>query len=709
MSAKSSARKALVLSPSASHPQDYGNRNRVFQTTSWLKNAGFEVHFVLYPYESDWVNGVPDSAADMRAAWNSFTVIPPSLTLHAPPAESHHHIDEWWDPQIGVWLQWLFAREAFDVFVVNYTFFSKAFEFAPPTVIKILETHDIFSGRKELFLAHGAEPEFFYTTADQEMLALDRADIIVAIKDVEAEHLRSLTARTVISVPFDVRERPISRRPERLETTQALKVGFIGALNTVNVLNMARFLHRFAKFEGIYVPPPIEILVAGNVCSRLPATSPSVKLLGHVPSVEEYYEDIDVVVAPMAFSTGIKIKVGEALSFGKAVVATRNGFDGFPSTDEFHALESVDDVCRALMRLAFDRERLKALEVHSAFAALLARRRSAAGYESLFRAIGRLSKAIAFVTDQPIWKPETLAQERLAQWAEFCSHMTHVVIVYTGEDAVAPISRGNAHLARNSTIIEAGGDPDTALRTIKDLVQSYVLLDIVISAGGGAGTAIWNGLRGTFGSITLDTWVPELADIAGDEGEHGDIWLAGTSELSGAARGLTTTALRYVPEDLRAWAATAPSSDVLAVLCEPDESDLLGLELLRTVIGCAVTVLGENSNGGKGDLLREVETCRRPRLLLAVGRGRRAAEGCRSLAAGAGIAFVHLSSDQLPMAFVTPDGEVHLCASYADVARLLPEAAAGVENGATEHPGNTGWSSYWRKMFASLGATVVDG
>jgi glycosyltransferase involved in cell wall biosynthesis len=703
MSERPSARKALILSPSASHPQDYGNRNRVFQTTSWLKDAGFAVHFVLYPYESDWVNGVPESAADMRAAWESFTVIPPSMTLHAPPQGEYHEIDEWWDPQIGQWLEWLFAREAFDVFVVNYTFFSKAFEFAPKTVIKILETHDIFSGRKELFLAHGASPEFFYTTPEQEKQALDRADIVVAIKDGEAEHLRALTSRDVVSVPFNVVERPIVRRPERLEREEPLKVGFIGALNTVNVLNMSRFLARFAKCERIYVPPPIEILIAGNVCTQLHPTSPSVKLLGHVPSVAKYYENIDVVVAPMSFSTGIKIKVGEALSFGKAVVATQNGFDGFPSTDEFHSLESVDAVCRAVIKLAFDRERLQVLENRSEIAARLARRRSAAGYGALARTIGRRSKAVVFVTDQPLWRPQTIAQERLAQWAEYCSHATRVVIVYTGEDRIEPFARGSRQLADNSNTVDARGGVDAVLNAIDDVSQSFTILDIVISAGDGTGTAIWNGLRGKYDTVTLDTWVPELARIAGGTtGHQGDIWLHHEKlSVPGASKSVSATALRYLPESLRAWAGTAASNDILAVLCDADGADLRGLAVLDTIAGAGRMVVDDelaDLSSGDSDWLRTLSQRARPGVFLAIGNNMRAVETCRSIAACAEILFLHLSSDRFPLAFVAAEGEIELCRSYGDVALLLNELSAHEQKGASEHPRDTGWSAYWRHL-----------
>ncbi|MGD0191527.1 MAG: glycosyltransferase [Rhizomicrobium sp.] len=690
-------RKALILSPSASHPQDYGNRNRVFQTTSWLKNQGFDIHFVLYPYESDWVHGMPDSAEDIRRAWSSFTVIPPSRPLHAPPEGAHHQIDEWWDPQIGAYLEWLFAREAFDIFVVNYTFFSKAFDFAPKSTIKVLETHDIFSGRKELFQAHGAEPEFFYTTAEQEKIALERADIVVAIKDGEAAHLRSLTDRVVVSVPFNVVERPVTRRPERLDQTQALRVGFIGALNTVNVLNMARFLRAFAKFERIYVPPPIEIHVAGNVCTQLKSTSDNVKLLGHVFSVDDYYSSIDVVVAPMAFSTGMKIKVGEALSFGRAVVSTQNGFDGFPSTDEFHALDDVAAVCRALMKLAFDRERLTALEEHSAFAAQLARRRSASGYAALAKAIGRLSKAIVFVTDQPFWRAETVIEERLAQWAEFCAHFARTTIVYAGSEPVGAIAARSRQFARNTRVV-AAADTEQVFVAINEMAETHALADIVVAVGGMLGADICASLRGRFDSFAIDRWIPELTELAGARDATGDIGLAG-DDVTAPARTLSTTALRYLPDALRTWPSLEQTSDTLIVLCDPDDFDLYGVDVIQSRL--------TRLTGGRkthdivsftDKFVQSLAERRPPGLLLAIGRNLQGVEICRCIAAYTDIAFIHVTTGEMPVQVMMPDGRTELCAGFGDVAHLLPELAGARHVCASEHLKDTGWSTYWRHL-----------
>ena len=38
--------RVLVLSPTPTHPQDYGNRKRIFEVCSHLQNEGAEITFV---------------------------------------------------------------------------------------------------------------------------------------------------------------------------------------------------------------------------------------------------------------------------------------------------------------------------------------------------------------------------------------------------------------------------------------------------------------------------------------------------------------------------------------------------------------------------------------------------------------------------------------------------------------------------------------
>lgn len=699
-------RKALILSPSASHPQDHGNRNRVFQTTSLLKDAGYEIHFLLYPFESDWVNEVPESADEMRRTWTSFTVLPPTRPLHMPAAGEHHLIDEWWDAQIGTYLEWLFAREWFDVFVVNYTFFSKALDYAPTSTVKVLETHDMFAGRKELFVAHGAPTEFFYTTVEQEQIALDRADIVIAIKDAEAAILRRNTkSAEVISIPFYMERELLPLRPERLQNTEELRVGFIGALNSVNVLNMQRFLERFEKYRTIYMPPPISISIAGDVCLQLNANSSAVKLRGRVDDVTAFYKSIDVIVAPMSFSTGIKIKVGEALSCGKPVVATQNGFDGFPSVDPFHSLQSVDAVCRALMKLAFDRERLRLLEQRTAIAARLAHRRSLDGYGGLNKAILRRSRRIVFVTDAAIWNSDTIRQARLAQWCELCTYITRTAVIYVGTDELGKFPRNAPQLARFTDLYAPGTTAGDALRVIDTLRQSCEVIELVLSVRGSFGSEIEAALSERTTYITLDAWLPELAAMVPSlpNAAPADLLLAGEDRSQDAQTDtIETTAMRYLPAGLDMWRKRKSSSDILLALCAPGAADLIGVDTLLCTeeIGSFISIVDfrpDEEGGNENALFAHLKERDLPRMIIAVGGGSsRAAEVARCVAAYWGIRFLHISAEDFPYMVVNDEGPL-MCSTYADIAGYLctPETSEGRR---AAHSGDVGWSTYWRLL-----------
>ncbi len=186
--------RVAVLSPTPTHPQDFGNRKRVFRICSRYAQEGARITFIHYPAELEWREQIPFRAERaMSQAWPQYFTIPPTRLLHVDPAGNYHSIDEWWDVAIGQFLTWLFSVQSFDIFIVNYSWLSKALEFAPPSTFKILDTHDKFSGRREMLESLGLHPEFFYTTEAQEKIALGRADLVWAIKREEAAQLQELS------------------------------------------------------------------------------------------------------------------------------------------------------------------------------------------------------------------------------------------------------------------------------------------------------------------------------------------------------------------------------------------------------------------------------------------------------------------------------------------------------------------------------------
>lgn len=353
----------LVLAPTPTHPIDAGNRRRIFYVNDSLQRLGAKVTYVHYPAEADWRTQVPgDSIRAMSAQWATSYTIPVTRALHEHAVGEDHLIDEWWDPAIGDMLVWLFATNKFDAFIVNYAWLSKSFEYCPSNILKILDTHDRLSGRRDILQKNGIPAEFFHTTVEQEKIALDRANVIWSIKSHEAEFFRSVTNKLVVNIPHAEPFLPVKirGRPDKV-----IRFGIAGAQNNINNLNVRAFLLEADTYIRQTLLP-CEIVIAGSICDLLKDIHHSwVTFLGRIPDMDDFYSVVDVVLAPIAFSTGLKIKVGEALCKGKAVLALKHAFEGYEPTHAFHELTSVREMLRACKQVVNTPELIGDLELAS--------------------------------------------------------------------------------------------------------------------------------------------------------------------------------------------------------------------------------------------------------------------------------------------------------------------------------------------------------
>lgn len=88
------------------------------------------------------------------------------------------------------------------------------------------------------------------------------------------------------------------------------------------------------------------------------ARAADVRLLGAVPEVRPVYESSGALVTPLRAGGGTRIKILEALSFGRGVVSTSIGAEGLDVTDgkEILIADSPDEFAAACARLALDRD-----------------------------------------------------------------------------------------------------------------------------------------------------------------------------------------------------------------------------------------------------------------------------------------------------------------------------------------------------------------
>ncbi|MEM9412657.1 MAG: glycosyltransferase [Planctomycetota bacterium] len=255
----------------------------------------------------------------------------------------------------------------------------------------LLDTHDVLHRRAEQFFAHGF-PHWIKIDRASETKVLEKFDAVIAIQDQEANTFREMTDSQVevITVGHAVdRDEP----DEALAaTTKAdrIKVGYIGSKNFSNWQAISEFLCCAWPFVVEKNSDTCELVVAGEICDwldlekiaerkrsddqpdDLSSDNPlipkprieNVKMLGRVENIEDFYDQIDVVINPVEFGTGLKIKNAESLRFGKLLITTTNGFDGMPEATRLacKVVENVNEMGLAINSICNDIDSLRPMQ-----------------------------------------------------------------------------------------------------------------------------------------------------------------------------------------------------------------------------------------------------------------------------------------------------------------------------------------------------------
>ena len=333
----------LIVSPIPSHPQDQGNSARIFALGRLLQSAGAQVHFLYHPLEglSAWQH------AAMLRDWDAVHIVPVERMNLAPGAAGHHGLDDWYEPRVTAAAAALHAKHRYAAVIANYVWFSGVLTVFGGETLKILDTHDVFGDRDARFRAAGLEPAWFWTTPAEEARGLARADIVLAIQPEEAAQFAGLghpDVRVLGHLHSWRRRSPRSVSP--------VVFGYLASSNPINLASFEALRQAILTQGG--AGGAARLLVAGAICDRLSADIAPFQALGRVDHVDEFYDQVDVVLNPMTFGTGLKIKSVEAVFEGLPLVATTCAMIGLPATHPMHRLADARAVAASLPDLAAD-------------------------------------------------------------------------------------------------------------------------------------------------------------------------------------------------------------------------------------------------------------------------------------------------------------------------------------------------------------------
>jgi len=164
-----------------------------------------------------------------------------------------------------------------------------------------------------------------------ELNAIGMVDGVAAITGKDAEFFSSLTGKPVISIPFGINpgDYPVAENAKKHPT-----IFIIGSMNWIPNQEGVRWflMNVWSDLHKRY--PELEFHIAGR---EMPSWMKNITLdhvivEGEVPDASAFYEANDIMIVPLFSGSGIRVKVIEAMAYGKTVVSTSLGAEGIMYT-----------------------------------------------------------------------------------------------------------------------------------------------------------------------------------------------------------------------------------------------------------------------------------------------------------------------------------------------------------------------------------------
>jgi glycosyltransferase involved in cell wall biosynthesis len=244
--------------------------------------------------------------------------------------------------------------------IVEYIFSAPVFAAVPAGTLKIIDTIDVFSRKKDQVLSYGiADP--LACSEQEERRTLLQADVVVAIQSREAGLLKDLVPeREVILAGMDLDVVSELREADVVPNN----IVVVASDNALNVHGLNAFLDDCWPLIKRAHPKAI-LHVVGKVGDACRVEDSAIRFSGWVDDLDLIYREASVIINPTVAGTGLKIKSVQALAHGKPLVAWPNGIEGLnyvgqPPYRECHSWQEFAEAVVLLLKSDIERHALAA-------------------------------------------------------------------------------------------------------------------------------------------------------------------------------------------------------------------------------------------------------------------------------------------------------------------------------------------------------------
>jgi polysaccharide biosynthesis protein PslH len=178
-----------------------------------------------------------------------------------------------------------------------------------------------------------------------------RVSLCVAVSEIDARTMREAGARRVELCPNGTDRVSMLPAPRRA-TTEPLRVLFVGRGDyQPNARGLRWFIQEVHPILCNAGPTVLEVV---GEPPRHRAEARGVEYVGQVPDLRPYYERAHAAIVPLFEGSGTRLKVIEAMAWGRPVVSTALGAEGLPvgAGEHFLTAETGPRFADALLTIA---------------------------------------------------------------------------------------------------------------------------------------------------------------------------------------------------------------------------------------------------------------------------------------------------------------------------------------------------------------------
>ncbi len=187
----------------------------------------------------------------------------------------------------------------------------------------------------------------YWASKRNEVKAMKYADRIICLNERDANTLKLLYRRTPDYIlPVTLTD---SFDEERYNNAVLKKncLLFVGALMPQNQISVEWFIERI--MSGL---PEVTLDIVGKGFDRKKdeyEKNSNVNVIGEVDDLGEYYYSHPIVVLPIQYGAGMKIKTAEAMMYGRIIIGSDEAFEGYEvnGADGIYRCNSAEEyICR---------------------------------------------------------------------------------------------------------------------------------------------------------------------------------------------------------------------------------------------------------------------------------------------------------------------------------------------------------------------------